>query len=159
MGSLLDRLTGALRLLSGVLIVLMAFVTGYGVVMRYIFRSPSIHAYEISCILMLACVIFSIAHTQRLGQHIRIDILDRYTSETVRGILLNIVGPLVGLSFCIPLVWKTWDEAWFALESGQVTGTASLPTFPMMVAIPIGTGLLCLVLIAQILRYLASLTK
>ena len=159
MGSLLDRASRMLHLFSGALIVLMAFVTGYGVVMRYIFHSPSIYAYEISCILMLGCVIFSIAHTQRLGQHVRIDILDRYSSETVRGILLNIVGPLVGLCFCIPLVWKTLEEALFALESGQVTGTASLPTFPMMVSIPIGAGLLCLVLIAQILRYLALLAK
>lgn len=135
----------------------MAFVTGYGVVMRYIFRNPGVYAYEISCILMLACVVFSIAHTQRLRQHVRIDILDRYSSEAVRGILLNIVGPIVGLFFCIPLVWKTWDKAWFALQSGQVTGTTGLPTFPMMVTIPIGAGLLCLVLIAQILRYLASL--
>jgi TRAP-type mannitol/chloroaromatic compound transport system permease small subunit len=159
LSSLLDRLTGALGLISGIMIVLMALVTGYGVVMRYIFRNPSMYAYEISCILMLGCVIFSVAHTQRLGQHIRIDILDRYSSETVRGILLNIVGPLVGLIFCVPLVWKTWERAWSALETGQVTNTASLPTFPMMVTIPIGVGLLCLVLIAQILRHLISFVK
>lgn len=135
----------------------MAFVTGYGVVMRYIFRNPDPYAYEITYILMLACVVFSIAHTQRLGRHLRIDILDRYFPEAVRGVLLNIVGPIVGLIFCIPLVWKTWEKAWFALQSGQATGITGIPTFPMMVAIPVGVGLLCLVLIAQILRYLASL--
>jgi TRAP-type C4-dicarboxylate transport system permease small subunit len=126
-------------------------------VMRYIFRNPDPYAYEIIYILMLACVVFSIAHTQRLGRHLRIDILDRYFPEAVQGVLLNIVGPIVGLIFCIPLVWKTWEKAWFALQSGQTTGTTGIPTFPMMVAIPVGVGLLCLVLIAQILRYLASL--
>jgi len=157
LGSLLDRITRLSWLFTGALIVLMAFVTVYGVVMRYIFKNPDPFAYEISYICMLACVVFSIAHTQRLGRHLRIDILDRYLSEAVRGIILNIVGPIVGLIFCIPLVWKTWEQAWFALQSGQTTGTTGIPTFPMMVAIPVGVGLLCLVLIAQILRYLASL--
>jgi len=157
LGSLLDRITRLSWLFTGALIVLMAFVTVYGVVMRYIFKNPDPYAYEISYICMLACVVFSIAHTQRLGRHLRIDILDRYLSETVRGIILNIVGPIVGLIFCIPLVWKTWEQAWFALQSGQTTGTTGIPTFPMMVAIPVGVGLLCLVLIAQIVRHLASL--
>ena len=156
-GSQLDRITRLCWLFTGALIVLMAFVTGYGVAMRYIFRNPDPYAYEISYILMLACVVFSIAHTQRLGRHLRIDILDRYFSKAVRGVILNIASPIVGLIFCIPLVWKTWDQAWFALQSGQATSTTGIPTFPMMVAIPIGVGLLCLVLIAQILRYLASL--
>jgi TRAP-type C4-dicarboxylate transport system permease small subunit len=155
--SLLDRITHLSWLFTGALIVLMAFVTGYGVVMRYIFKNPDPYAYEISYICMLACVVFSIAHTQRLGRHLRIDILDRFFSEKVRGIIVNVASPIVGLIFCVPLVWKTWDQAWFALQSGQTTATTGIPTFPMMVAIPIGVGLLCLVLIVQMVRYFVSL--
>jgi TRAP-type C4-dicarboxylate transport system permease small subunit len=157
LGTLLDRVTRLLWLCAGAMITLMAFTTGYGVVMRYVFRNADPYAYEITYILMLACVVFSIAHTQRLGRHLRIDILDRFFSETVRGIIVNVAGPIVGLVFLVPLVWKTWEKAWLALQSGQVTSTTGIPTFPMMVAIPVGAGLLCLVLIAQILRYLASL--
>jgi TRAP-type C4-dicarboxylate transport system permease small subunit len=157
LGSLLDRTTRISWLFSGALIVLLAFVTGYGVVMRYIFKNPDPYAYEISYICMLGCVVFSLAHTQKLGRHLRIDMLDRYFSETVRGIILNVVSPVLGLILCIPLVWKTWELAWFALQSGETTATTSIPTFPMMVAIPVGVGLLCLVLIAQIVRHLASM--
>jgi TRAP-type C4-dicarboxylate transport system permease small subunit len=155
--SLLERITRLSWLFTGALIVLMAFVTGYGVVMRYIFKNPDPYAYEISYICMLACVVFSIAHTQRLGRHLRIDILDRFFSKRVRGIIVNVASPIVGLIFCIPLVWKTWDQAWFALQSGQTTATTGIPTFPMMVAIPIGVGLLCLVLVSQMVRYFVSL--
>lgn len=156
LGSLLDRITRLSWLFSGALIVLMAFVTGYGVVMRYIFKNPDPYAYEISYIIMLACVVFSIAQTQRLGRHLRVDIFDRYIPERIRGIIMNIVTPVVGLFLCVPLVWKSWGQAWFALQSGQTTATTGIPVFPMMLTIPIGTGLLCLVLIAQIVRYLAS---
>lgn len=158
LGSLLDHVTRLSWLFAGALIVLMAFVVGYGVVMRYVFRNPDPYSYEIICVLMLACVVFGLAHTQRLGRNIRIDLLDRYLPEVVRGILLNIVGPILGLVFAIVLTWKTWDDAWFALQNWQVTrGTLIIPTFPIKVTAPIGAGLLCLVLIAQILRYLASL--
>jgi len=157
LGSLLDRVTHLLWLFAGALIVLMALVIGYGVVMRYIFRDPSSYAYEITCMLMLGGALLSIAHTQRLGRHLRIDMLDRFFSEKVRGILLNIVSPVLGLFVATLLVWKSWEKAWFVLQSGQVTNTLAIPTFPMMIVVPIGAGLLCLVLIAQILRYLVSL--
>jgi len=157
LGSWLDRVTRLLWLVSGALLVLMAIVVGYGVVMRYVFRNADPYAYEAILILMLTCVVFSLAHTQRLGRHLRIDIIDRYLPESVRAAILNLVGPIVGLVFCIPLVWKTWDRAWFALQSGQSTNTTGIPTSPMMMTIPVGAGLLCLVLMAQILRYLASL--
>ena len=158
LGSLLDRISRLFWLLAGALIVLMAFVVGYGVFTRYVLRNPDPYTYEITCILMLACVAFTLAHTQRLGRHLRIDLLDRYFPELVRGILLNIVGPIVGLVFCGVLTWKTWGDAWLALQNWQVTrGTLIIPTFPIKMTVPIGAGLLCLILIAQILRYLASL--
>ena len=157
-GSLLDRVTRLCWQFGGALIVLMAFVTGYGVFTRYILRNPDPYTYEINCILMLACVVFTIAHTQRLGRHLRIDLMDCYFPEAVRGILLNIVTPIVGLIFCGVLTWKTWEDAWLALQNWQVTrGTLIIPTFPIKMTVPIGAGLLCLILIAQILRYLASL--
>ena len=157
LGSALDHVTRLLWIVSGAMIVLMAFVTGYGVVMRYLFDNPDPYAYEITYILMLACVVFSLAYTQKLGRHLRIDILDRYFSDIVREIINNILVPVIGLTFCIPIVWKTWEKAMFAFQSGQMSGTTGIHVFPMMFTIPIGTGLLCLVLIVQILSFLASL--
>ena len=159
LGSALDHITRLLWIISGAMVVLMAFVTGYGVVMRYLFNNPDPFAYEITYILMLACVIFSLAYTQKLGRHLRIDILDRYYSETVREILNNILVPLVGLTFCIPIVWKTWEKALFAFQSGQMSGTTGILVYPIMFTIPVGTGLLCLVLIVQIFSFLASLPE
>lgn len=159
LGSWLDHITRILWLVSGTLLVLMAITVGYQVVMRYVFRNADPYAYEAILILMLTCVVFSLAHTQRLGRHLRIDILDRYLPESVKDVIVNVIGPILGLVFFIPLVWKTWERAWFALQSGMSTNTTGIPTFPMMIIIPVGAGLLCLVLIAQILRYLCSLNN
>ena len=142
---------------AGALITLMAFVTGYGVFTRYVLRNPDPYTYEIDSILMLACVIFAIAYTQKLGRHLRIDLLDRTLPDTLRLILLNVIGPTIGLIFCAVLTWKTWETAWSALQTWEVTrGTWVIPTFPIRMIIPIGTGLLCFILLTQILRYITS---
>jgi len=135
----------------------MAFVTGYGVFTRYVLRNPDPYTYEIDSILMLACVVFAIAHTQKLGRHLRIDILDRSIPETLRTLLLNVIGPAIGLVFCAVMTWKTWQTAWSALQTGEVTrGTWVIPTYPIRMMVPLGFGLLCLALLAQILRHVAS---
>ena len=156
--SLLDRLTRLLWLLAGLLIALMALVVGYGVFTRYVLRSADPYTYEITSILMLAIAAFSLAYTQRQGQHLRIDILDNYFSDVTRGIMLNIVGPTIALVFCGILVWQTWDAALFALDISEMTsGTLVIPTFPLRIMATIGIGFLCLILIAQILRHIASM--
>jgi TRAP-type mannitol/chloroaromatic compound transport system permease small subunit len=158
LSSWLDRVVRSLWFFSGALITLMAFVTGYGVFTRYVLRNPNPYTYEIDSILMLACVVFAVAHTQKLGRHLRIDLLDRSLPETLRAILLNVIGPVVGLIFCVVITWKTWETAWSALQNGEVTrGTWVIPTFPIRMMVPLGFGFLCLVLLAQILRHFASL--
>jgi len=157
LSSWLDRVVHFSWYFAGALITLMAFVTGYGVFTRYVLRNPDPYTYEIDSILMLACVIFAIAYTQRIGRHLRIDLLDRTLPETLRLILLNVVGPAIGLIFCAVLTWQTWETAWSAQQTEEVTrGTWVIPTFPIRVLVPIGAGLLCLILLAQILRYFSS---
>ena len=158
LGHLLDRITSGFLVAAGVMILVMAVITTYGVIMRYVFNNPSNNAYLFILILMLGCAIFGLAHIQRLGKNITVDYLSQRLPLKIRGFIINIIGPILGLGFCVPLVWKTWENAWFAMEIGQRTLTMwAIPTFPMQMAIPVCAGLLCLVLIAQMLRYTFSL--
>ena len=155
--ALIERITRYAWLIAGSAITLMAFVIAYNVVRRYAFREQDQYAFVTTSILMLVCVFFAIAYTQRQGQHLRVDLLDKYLPETVRGILQNIIGPILALICISILVWKSWDSAWFSLQIGDVGGgTVRIVTWPSRMAVPIGGGMLCLVLLAQMVRYLAS---
>lgn len=150
-----ERITRFFWLLGGLCIVLMAFVVGYGAFTRYVFRDPSSLTYGATCILMLFSVMFSIPYAQRLGKHLRLDLLDNVFPEAVNGIMKNIVGPLLGLCFSVVLVWKCWDSAVFAMRISEMTKTDyPIPTFPIKLIITIFIGILCLVFILQILKYL-----
>ena len=158
LGWLLDQITLVFLIAAGFTILFLAIVTTYSVIRRYIFGSPDNNAYLICCILMLGSFIFSIAHIQRLGKHITVDYLSQFLPPKIREFIINIVGPILGLVLCVPLAWKSWENAWFAFQTGQRTITiTSIPTFPMQMAVPFFTSLLCLVLIAQIMRYIISL--
>lgn len=154
----LDRVTSVCLVIAGVMIALMALITTYSVIRRYVFHSPDNTAILFSCIMMLGCVIFAFAHIERLKKNITVDYLSQYIPRKVREPLLKVGGPLLGLIFCVTLTLRSWDNAWFALQGGQKTITLLvIPTFPLQMAIPFCTGLLCLVLIVDMVRYFASL--
>ena len=152
---ILERISYIFWVIAGFMIVFMAFITGYGVFMRYVMRSPNPYVYVINCILMLGCVILSLAQTQKLRRHLRVDLFDNYLPRGIFAILQNVIGPLLGLVFCIVLIWKTLENAILAFKNWDVTvGILAVPTFPLKISIPICFGLLGLILIGQIIKQL-----
>jgi TRAP-type mannitol/chloroaromatic compound transport system permease small subunit len=158
--SILDRITYVLLISCGFLILLMAFVYTYGSIRRYVFISPDAFSYVTVAMLMLLIGIIPLAGVQILRQHISVDFMGGRFPKKVREIIVYLVGPLMGLVFCIALVYTSWNEAMYALHAKQHTiAVASIHTFPFKILVPIFAGLLCLVLIAQIVGYLASFRR
>lgn len=154
---ILDRVTYALLISCGFLILLMAFVYTYGSLRRYIFLSPDAFSYVGVAMLMLLVGIAPLAGVQMLRQHISVDFMGGLFPKKVREIIVYLVGPFMGLVFCIALVYTSWNEAMYALHAKQHTiAVASIYTFPFKILVPILAALLCLVLIAQIVGYIAS---
>ncbi len=147
-------------LFSGILIFLMAWASTYGVARRYLLNKPEPYSYEISTIFLVACVVFAIAGVQRWGRHLRVDFVSNRLSEGVQDILLNIVGPVLALFYVVLLTWQSWDAAWYSLQIGETSQSIwREPWWPTKMMVPIGSGLLCLVLIAQLCRGAASLIQ
>ena len=92
---LLERIDRACWQFAGICVLLMSFVITYNVISRYALRSQDPHAYVISCILMLLCVVLAVAYTQRIGQHLRVDLVDRYFPESIKRVLLNFIAPIL----------------------------------------------------------------
>lgn len=159
LGSLVDQLARYFWYISGAVVNVMALVITYNVIKRYVFRHQDSYAYLIACICMLVCAVFAWAYVQKQGQHIRVDLMDRYYSKKFRGILLNVISPIIGLICISIIVWESWGSAWFALQSGDTFGSGVIlaPSWPPRMMVFIGAVLLCLVFIVQIIRYIASL--
>ncbi len=143
---------------AGTLVVLMAFIATYGVVRRYIFHSPEPYSYELSVMFLLFSFVLAVPALERLNRFIRVDIVSSRLPERADNIILNIIAPILGLVFCGVLTWKGGVDALFALRVSQTSLSAwPVPLFPIKIVIPIGYGLLCLVLIVRLCRGLVSL--
>lgn len=149
----LGRISHLLMLVSGILILLMAWVETYGVVKRYVFHSPDPFAYEISTMFLLFCGVLAVAGVERLDRHVRNDLVASRFPERMKVIVLHTLFPLLALIFCSVLTWKSVGNALYALEIGQVTqSTWALPLAPIKFVIPLGYTLLCLVLLGKFCR-------
>jgi TRAP-type mannitol/chloroaromatic compound transport system permease small subunit len=158
LASLFDRITFVCLASSGAMILVMACIDTYGVARRYVFTNPDPYVYTSINILMLGCAVFALAHVERLGRHIRVSFVTGRLSDKAQEILQNIIGPILGLTFCLTVIWMSWNDAWFSLQIKQTTsGIVKIPSFPIKMMVPVGLGLLCLALISKISRYVVSL--
>jgi TRAP-type mannitol/chloroaromatic compound transport system permease small subunit len=153
----LDRLIGHVSYIcvyiSGIIAVIMCFLAFYGVFRRYALNRPEPYSYELSTIFLMVGIVLALPYIQKVGRHLRVDILANHFPETVQVILLNLVVPILALFYLVPMTWKSWDNAWYSLQVGERSFSAwAPPYFPIKVWIPIGIGLLCMVLFANIIR-------
>jgi len=147
-----------LMLVSGIMILLMAWGETYGVVKRYVFHAPDPFAYELSTMFLLFCGVLAVAGVERLDRHVRNDLVASRFPQGMKVIALRVIFPLLALIFCAVLTWKSVGNALYALDIGQVSqSTWKLPLAPIKFVIPLGYTLLCLVLIGKFFQGLALL--
>jgi TRAP-type C4-dicarboxylate transport system permease small subunit len=147
----IERISYYAVYISGLLAVIMAFMVTYGVVRRYIFDNPEPYSYELSTMFLVIGVVLAIPYIQRVGRHLRVDILAGSFPGSVQTFLLNILVPLMAIFYLGLMTWYSWQDAAHSLQIGEKTYTAwAPPMFPIKIWIPIGVGMLCLVLFAQL---------
>ena len=61
MDRILERVSDLGLVISGILILVMSLLSTYGVGRRYLLHSPEPYSYELSTILLVACVVLAVA--------------------------------------------------------------------------------------------------
>jgi TRAP-type mannitol/chloroaromatic compound transport system permease small subunit len=148
---IIERLSRFFLILAGLLTLLMVFTATYGVFRRYALNSPEPYSYELSTMFLLFSFVLAVACVERYNRHIRVDFISSRVPEIVEFIILNILGPLAGLFVCVMFTWKGFDVALYSLKIGEVSSsTWGVPLFPIKIVIPIGYGMLVLVLLSKL---------
>jgi TRAP-type C4-dicarboxylate transport system permease small subunit len=147
-------------LLSGVLILIMSWLSTYGVGRRYLLHNPEPYSYELSTSFLVGCVMLAIAGVQIYGRHLRVDFVASRFPQSVQAFILDIFIPLLALFYVALITWQGWGIAWYSLIVHETSQSAwREPWWPTKMVIPIGAGLLCLVLLAQLGRGVTSLIQ
>jgi TRAP-type C4-dicarboxylate transport system permease small subunit len=147
----IERVSLGFVVFAGSLIVIMDFLSTYGALRRYVFRSPEPVSYEFSCMFLLISFVLAIAAVERQDRLLRCDLLLERFPENVRNIVANIISPILGITFFGIVTWVSFGDALRALEIGQHSlSTWPVPLFPVKLVIPIGYGFLCIVLLVRL---------
>jgi C4-dicarboxylate transporter, DctQ subunit len=153
----LKKIVDVCVLISGFLIVIMTFVTVYGVVMRYFFRRPEPISYEVATICMLWGFLLAISFVEWKGEHIRADIFTPLMPQGLVDALNRIVAPILALIYCSILTWKGWTAAYYSLSIGERSMSVwQEPLGPIKLFIPIGYALLTIVVFHVLCHGIAS---
>lgn len=154
--AVLSRINVGGSLVSGFGFLIIMLVTMYEVIMRYLFRAPTMWTLEASRYLMLVAVFFAAAYTLEMGGHIRVDLLVGRLPLGKRHIV-NIVSSTLGVFFCVMLVWISGALAWLYYDLNVKSMTIlAVPLFPIYVFVPIGSLFLLVQALLNFFRLLGE---
>jgi TRAP-type C4-dicarboxylate transport system permease small subunit len=159
---ILDKIVEILSKLAllcgGLLLLAMAINVTYGVLARYAFNSPSVYAMELTKILMIPALVLAVSYVQRHDKHLQVDFLSSHFPTKVRLILHEILVPLMGLFVIYVMVWKGWESATYSYSIHETSYSSWAEVlWPVRATVPVGYGLLFLVMVAQLCKAVAAL--
>lgn len=104
-------------------------------------------------------VMFGAAHTLRMNEHVRVDVIYGSVSERTRNWIDLLGGIFFLLPMCLLMIHFTWP--WFlqSYYEGETSANAGgLLRWPVKLALPLGFGLVALQGVSEIIKCLAALT-
>lgn len=151
LGRLLSTTEKTLNLAAAAILVVMVLVSTQ-IVARYVFNRALPGIYESAELLMVAIVFLGLAYTQSQHGHVRMELLVTRLSPRWKSIL-EAFTLLLSLALFAIITYKSWGNAYVSWQMSDVSmGLIDFPVWPSKILVPIGSGLLCLRFITQLLR-------
>ncbi len=144
---------------SSILIILLMFLVTADVVGRYVFNSPIPGTLEIGESAMVFIVFLAYAHTEATGQHIRIQLIERWATPRQLQ-LLNVVACLAAILIYGVICWQAWGQAMYSLSIDQrMSGWLRLPLYPAKFVLVWGSFILVLQFIVSLSLNISKVFK
>lgn len=151
--STLEQATNLLALIAGAILILMMLHITAEVACRYLFALPFHDTIEIvSTYYIVAIVFLPLALVERLNAHIVVELVTQRLPRRPQELLIACVG-LASAGYFGAFAWRTWQDAVQKYAVGEVTlGTTAITVWPTRFYLPIGCGLITLLLIYKSIR-------
>ena len=156
-GNLLASLSDSLAAIGRlVLLATMLHVT-LDVILRFVINQPLAGTVEISSYWsMVALVFLPLAAVECRNGHIAVEIVAQHLGERAQRLLIGVVC-LASAFFYTLLAWRSGHEAIEKMRIGEKYSSAmELPIWPPRFLLPLGCGLLVLVLLVKAVRLLGG---
>lgn len=132
-GKIIDYMSAVLGTGAGLLLTLCALVVTYNVIARYVFRAPTGWAFEISIMLMLVAVFFTVSYGLREGSHISVQVLVRLLPAQTRKIF-EIISYIFVLGYSIVVARYALVMLIKSFTLSETSDFLLLPVWPIKAA-------------------------
>lgn len=131
------------RIIS-LLMIPLVLITVYEVVMRYVFRNPTIWAWDLNIQIFAAIIMLGGGYTLLNDGHVKVDVIISKFSEKTKTILELLAPVFILISAGVLMVYG-WDMAWMSFQIRETVATVWAPPYYYMKAlVPAGALLLFL---------------
>ena len=151
-----DRISDGLALVAAILMVLTGVFLTWEVAGRYLFRSPTTWAQEVSEMCLLWAVFIAIAAMIRRRQNIAIDVVFAAVPRPVQR-MMDVAALIFILVFLVLTARSGFEIAWESFWRGSTTGTmVDIPIFWEEAAVPVGCAWAAVQTVIEIGRAIAD---
>ena len=136
---------------AATIILVMALWTTADVTMRFLFNSPIPETVLFCEFFMIPIIFFGVAYVQAYNGHVKMDILVKRLQPR-KGLWFDLVIHILALVIFSLLTWEAAGVAYRSwIYQDYASGLLEIPFWPARTALPLGTGLLCLRFIFDII--------
>lgn len=154
----IDAIDAMLLSVGCLMLFALMFLVAADVLMRYLFNSPVVWAYEvISNYLMPGLFFLAASHTLKAHSHVSVDILHNYVNRQVR-YLFEALGSIAATPVFSLITFVSAQDTLENFRTGAVSASGlALPTWPVSLLLPLGFGLLSIRLALNAGGYIATI--
>jgi TRAP-type C4-dicarboxylate transport system permease small subunit len=138
------------------LFAMMVLIAG-NIVLRRV-GMPIYGSYDYATYLTTIMVSFSLAYCAVQKGHTQVELLMAFLSVRVRGVVDTVTGVLSLAMFSL-ITWQLVLYADDMRRAGELSMTSLTPFYPYIYAIAFGCGLLCLVILVELIKSIAEVAK
>lgn len=141
----------------GVLVVMM-LLTVTDVILRYAFSQPIRGSLELTEYFMVIVVYLAVGWCAVKKGHVKVDFLvSRFPPRTQA--IIDSATYLLSFGVCSFIAWRGFVEFKAVWLVHRVSDVLSIPAYPFHLVLAIGCGVLCLVLVANLVQFVAQAVK
>jgi TRAP-type C4-dicarboxylate transport system permease small subunit len=139
-------------------ILVMMGVTCADVVGTKFFRSPVHGAIDAVMLSQVVAIAFTIALTQSLGKHVRVDFLVVRLRARTQAVIDSIVNFFLLVLFCV-IVWRLYVFGHSLQVAREVSPTLYVPLYPFVYGVAFASISVCLVFLMEFLHSVMKAAK
>ena len=144
--------------IATIILFFMMLLTVADVFLRKVFSRPIMGSVEVTEFMMVGLVFFSLAQTEVLNRHVKVDLVMNRLGERTQG-LIDMITQFVCFLLFGAITWSTLIYSAKMRASGEVSQDLWIPIYPFVYIVVMGCALLSTILLVKFLMALIKMVK